>query len=167
MSEIDIEPQEEAVKERHPADTLNDGSALKFVFYVPALLLHTLIVAVGCPLGVAAATAILNMRPSYGRYFWPGFILEFIFSGLMGYAWTNRLDKWLFGTSRWVWILPAIWFAIRFIGYQTSIFSPSRMQHFFGRMDDMNSLHDQLFVVVPFVCAVGYAIGALVRRRKS
>jgi len=32
MSEIETEPQVEASEERHPADTLNDGSALKFVF---------------------------------------------------------------------------------------------------------------------------------------
>jgi hypothetical protein len=160
--------EEEEIEEQHPANTLNDRSALKFVFWVPAFVLHTLIAAMVCPVGVTLASIMLGMRPSFGRYFWPGFLLEFAFAFLMGYAWTKRLDRWFFGTSRWVWILPSIWLLVRVLTYRPDVLAgTTRFEHFLGRADDLAALGDQLLVVVPFVCAIGYALGARYRRTKG
>lgn len=162
------EPVEEQGEERHPADTLNDGNPHMFLLFVPAFAVHTFIAAIICPIGVMLTSMILNIRPSYGRYFWPGFLMEFGFAGLMGYAWSKRLDRWLFGTSRAVWVIPALWLLVNVVSYRTDALAlVSRLQHFLGQMNDLRTLHDQMYVVIPFACAVGYAVGAWYRRRRG
>jgi hypothetical protein len=158
MNEIETEPQVEA-PERHPADRLNDGSALKFVFYVPALLLHTVIAGYIGSLFCSLAVHLLMVPLPLLRSPWFLMLSYYVLSLAIGAAWGRFLDNWLFGTSRYVWIIPAVLLAIVFVGLSASVGVETAVSWIFGR-----SLRWLAGATLPVICSAGYSLGAWIRR---
>ena len=157
MSENGAAPASE-VEERHPADSLNDGSALKFVFYVPALLLHAFIGTYILYPFVSFALRILQVpRFLFGWSVWFDLTTYFLFCFAAGMVWSPFLNRWLFRTSWFVWIPATGWLAFSFIGW---------WQGFGFGVAVHTALSGWKFwsVTMPALCGSSYSFGAWIRR---
>jgi len=147
--------EENGFEERHPADTLNDGSVAKLIFFLPALVLHTAIAALAIPMLCGLAVRLLMLPYFVMRSAWATAAIYYVLAIVAGVAWSRRLDRWLFGTSRWVWIVPTLWLLVRMIGAGSFDRALSTLAH---------TVVGIVVFLLPFVCASGYTVGAWIRR---
>jgi hypothetical protein len=121
---------------------------------VPALVLHTAIAAVVLPMVCGTLTRDVLMLPwPIRRMYWLMYIIYYVLSLFAGMAWAKFLDTKLFNTSRFVVVLPGIWFLLNV---------PVRARGEFFMNPVFAWLPFMWFV--PFLCSLGYALGAWIRR---
>lgn len=158
-----MEEIQQEVEERHPADTLIDGSTLKLVFWVPAFLLHTFIAVAVVMWVMNFAASSLWLIPFLARSMWLSAVYFYLGGIVAGLAWSPFLDRWLFRTSKYVWIIPTLWFVYWFGGWVIDMGWGAAFENFF-------SFHGRargwLFTgaTLPLFCSVAYTVGAWIRR---
>jgi len=126
---------------------------------VPALLLHSAIstFAVTWVLNFAAQAFWINYL--IGQWTWTSAVFYYIGGLAAGTVWSRRLDRLLFNTSRWVWVLPILWFSFYFsrfalgsLRFAIALFFAPRVSWFF------------IGGVVQILVSAGYGVGAWIRR---
>jgi hypothetical protein len=153
------EPAVEQGEERHPADTLNDGDPHKFFLFIPAFLLHTFIAVVGTLFVAGLVTRLLWLNQFVLRSPWSMLVFNYVLCMAMGVAWSPFLDRWLYRTSRFVWIPAALLFSIWFGSWLLEFGLKVALGMFFSgrRMPFLES-------TLPLLSSGAYAVGAWVRR---
>lgn len=153
------EPAVEQAEERHPADTLNDGDPHKFFLFVPAFALHTFIAVVGTLFAAGVAARTLYLHQLVARSLWSMLAFNYVLCMCMGMIWSPRLDRWLYRTSRFVWIPAALLFSIWFGSWLLEFGLKVALGMFFsGRSWPF------LASTMPLLSSGAYAVGAWVRR---
>ena len=153
----DLEEPQIGTEERHPADTLNDGSPRKFFLFVPAIFVHSGIAAWIVPFVCRVLLLdVLDVPRLFLRSYVALAILYYLLSLVAGLAWSKVLDRLLLNTSRFVFVVPVLYFFV-----QLFEFSTGRKRAF----DDNVTVPMALLVSLePLLCSVGYAVGAWIRR---
>jgi len=139
---------------------------LKGLRFCGALILHTIVALFGT---AVLETAIGKaFRPhSLAAVLWKEWTLSLLCAGFIGFfMWRT----WRLGAATWVWVLPGVWFGLRFVLALFASHSPSALVggglwgQFSGAACDggLRVLGCRNFFVftIPFVRGVAYSVGA-------
>jgi hypothetical protein len=106
----DIPEPEQSENQRHPADTLNDGSPHKFFLFIPAFVVHFAIVAWGASFIGSWLRRALMLPWFLSSSAWILLLLNYVVALTMGLAIGRRLDRWFLGTGKFLWLPALLWF---------------------------------------------------------
>jgi len=145
---------------------LSDESLINSLKFLGALVLSTLVAlfgtaAVGSPISRA-------LRPhTIAGVLEREWILSIVVAGVLGFfVWRS----WKFAASRWVWVLPTVWFGLRFILALTepsyhSVFVHKNLWTRFSGLECAEGPRapgcvDWFLFTLPFVRGAAFSIGA-------
>ena len=140
---------------------------LKGLRFCGALILHTIVALLGTAVLETAIGKAFRAH-SLAAVLWKEWILSLLCAGFIGFfMWRT----WRAAAAMWVWVLPGIWFGLRFVLALFASHSPSVLvggglwDQFSGTTCDggLRALGCRNFYVftIPFVRGVAYSVGAV------
>jgi hypothetical protein len=149
----DIPEPEQSENQRHPADTLNDGSPHKFFLFIPAFVVHFAIVAWGASFIGSWLRRALMLPWFLSSSAWILLLLNYVVALTMGLAIGRRLDRWFLGTGKFLWLPALLWFVY-------GLFESGRRA---SAGDYLANFYLLAFASLPLVSVLGYAAGLWAR----
>jgi hypothetical protein len=134
---------------------------LRGLKFCGALILNTFVALIGT--AVLETTVGKAFRPhSLAAILWKEWSLSLLCAVLIGFG---MWRTWRMSASKWTWILPGVWFGLRFV--QVVFFVRGGIWSQFSGTDCENGVHafgcwNFFAFTIPFIRGVAYSIGAFV-----